>query len=177
MSRIPAAHRLFFALMPPADMHEELARLRELTSQGKPEADDRLHVTMCLFDKTPLFDPEKVQRILRALEGQRLPTCRVAFEQLVRGSGTTLLLPNEKLKGVWRLRAQLAGLLAAHNLHPASYWKFNPHMTLRRGKANGDTLAIDAVSWAAQEIVLLDSHIGLTHYEEIARWPLKGKSQ
>jgi RNA 2',3'-cyclic 3'-phosphodiesterase len=177
MSRTPTAYRLFFALMPPADLHEELADLRELTSQGKPEADDRLHVTMFLFDSTPEFEADRVERILRALEGQVLPTCRVAFEQLVRGSGTTLLLPNEKLEGVWRLKVRLAELLAAHDLNPASYWKFNPHMTLRRGKATGDTLAIDAVSWTAQEIVLLDSHIGLTHYEEIARWPLERKSQ
>jgi 2'-5' RNA ligase len=88
-----------------------------------------------------------------------------------------LLLPSERLEGVFRLQARLAELLRQKDLHPASYWRFNPHMTLRRGHAEGDTLAVDAVSWTAQEIVLLDSHIGLTHYEEIGRWRLEGNSQ
>lgn len=76
MSRKPDAHRLFFALMPPVDLLNELARLRELTTQGKPEADSRLHVTMFLFDHTPAFDVNKVEQISAALDGQVLPTCR-----------------------------------------------------------------------------------------------------
>lgn len=177
MSRQPQAHRLFFALLPPLDLWEELALLREVTKQGTAEADERLHITMFLFDHSPEFEADKVTRILEALQAQSLPKCRVVFEQLVRGKGTSLLLPNERLDGIWQLHARLAGLLVQQDLHPASYWRFNPHMTLRRGKAEGGTLAIDAVSWTAEEIVLLDSHIGLTHYEEIARWPLEGKSQ
>jgi 2'-5' RNA ligase len=172
MSRVPDAHRLFFALMPPNGLRAELARLRDLTTQGKPEADERLHVTMFLFDHTKEFQADVARRIADALDSQTLPTCRVLFEQLVRGKSTTLLLPNEKLDGVVMLQAQLARLLQQHDFHPASYWRFNPHMTLRRGKAIGETLAIDALSWTAEEIVLLDSHIGLTHYEEIGRWRL-----
>jgi hypothetical protein len=99
MSRMPDAHRLFFALLPPVDLIGELARLRELTTQGKPEADNRLHVTMFLFDHTPDFDANKVGQISDALNEQTLPTCRVLFEQLVRGNGTTLLLPSERLEG------------------------------------------------------------------------------
>lgn len=163
--------------MPPLDLRGELALLRGLTRQGKPEADNRLHVTMLLFDHTPDFDSKKVEQISEALDRQTLPTCRVLFEQLVRGKGTTLLLPNERLDGVFGLQARLAELLELKDLHASSDWKFNPHMTLRRGAAQGDTLAVDPVSWTAQEIVLLDSHIGLTHYEEIARWRLEGKSQ
>lgn len=75
------------------------------------------------------------------------------------------------------LQARLAELLGRKDLNATSYWQFTPQMTLRRGASGGDTLAVDPVSWTAQEIVLLDSHIGLTHYEEIARWRLKGKSQ
>lgn len=177
MTRIPDAHRLFFALMPPVDLLDELARLRELTTQGKPESDNRLHVTMFLYDLTPDFDANKVEQFVSALDGQILPTCRVLFEHLVRGKGTTLLLPNERLEGVFRLQARLAELLAMHGLQPASGWKFNPHMTLRRGKSEGKKLVIDPVSWTAQKIVLLDSYIGLTHYEEITSWRLQGKSQ
>ncbi len=176
MTRIPDAHRLFFALMPPVDLLDELARLREFTTQGKPESYNRLHVTMFLFDHTPDFDENKVEQISAALDGQILPTCRVLFEQLVRGKCTTLLVPNERLEGVFALQARLAGLLGRKNLHAASGWTFSPHMTLRRGASEGDTLAVDPVSWTAQDIVLLDSHIGLTHYEEIARWRLEGKS-
>lgn len=177
MSRKPQAHRLFFALFPPVDLLEELARLRVLTVQGKAEANERLHITMFLFDETPEFDVEAANRIVVALKNQALPACRVLFEQLVRGKGSTLLLPNEKLDGVFSLQDRLAALLRAHDLHPADYWQFKPHMTLRRGMAEGETLAIDPLSWTATEIVLLDSHMGLTHYEEIARWPLEGKSQ
>lgn len=177
MSRKPQAHRLFFALMPPAELIDELARLRELNVQGKAEANERLHITMFLFEHSPEFEADRVKRILEGLDGQALPTCRIVFEQLVCGKDTTLLLPNERLDGVWRLQARLAELLRRQDLLPASYWRFNPHMTLRRAKAKGETLAIDAVSWTAEEIVLLDSHIGLTHYEEIKRWPLEGKSQ
>jgi 2'-5' RNA ligase len=177
MSRKPDAHRLFLALMPPIGLLDELALLRELTTLGKPEAGNRLHVTMFLFDHTPDFDASKVEQILAALDGQTLPACRVLFEQLVQGKGTTLLVPNERLEGVFGLQARLAGLLGRKDLHAASYRRFNPHMTLQRGRSDGEKQVIDPESWTAQQIVLLDSHIGLTHYEEIARWRLEGKSQ
>jgi 2'-5' RNA ligase len=96
----------------------------------------------------------------------------VIFDQLVHGHGSTLLLPSDILVGVLRLQERLSTLLGAVDLHPASYWRFNPHMTLRRGKAVGETMAIDAVSWTAHEIVLLNSLIGLTQHEVVARWPL-----
>lgn len=175
MSRKPDFHRLFIALKPPADLIDELAWLRELTAQGKAEANERLHITMFLFADTPEYNAEAVRLILQALDGQSLPVCRVLFEQVVR-NGNTLLLPNDQLEGVFRLQARLAGLLHEPGLRLRPEWHFKPHMTLRRGQASGETLAIDPLSWTAKEIVLLDSHIGLTHHEEIASWPLEGKS-
>ena len=172
MPHVANAHRLFFALMPPAGLLDELARLRDRETQGRAEADDRLHITMFLFDRDPEFQSATATRIFQVLDGQSLPRCRVAFEQLVRGKGSTLLLPSDKLDGVLRLQRSLAMLLRTSDMHAASCWRFNPHMTLRRGKAVGETLAIDAVSWTAHEIVLLDSLIGLTQYNEIGRWPL-----
>ncbi len=172
MTRVPDAHRLFFTLMPPADLLGELAWLRGRDTQGRAEADDRLHVTMFLFEHDIEFQTAIAARIHEALDGQTLPTCRLVFEQLVRGGDSTLLLPNEKLDGVLRLQSRLAMLLGAADLHPKNNWRFNPHMTLRRGKVVGATQAIDAVSWTANEIVLLDSLIGLTQYDVIGRWPL-----
>ncbi len=172
MPRIAYAHRLFFALMPPAGLLDELAWLRDRERQGRAEADDRLHITMFLFDRDSEFQSAIATRICQVLNGQLLPRCRVAFEQLVHGKASTLLLPSDKLNGVLRLQRSLAVLLRTADMHAASYWRFNPHMTLRRGKAVGETLAIDAVSWTAHEIVLLDSLIGLTQYNEIGRWPL-----
>lgn len=172
MKCAPDAHRLFFALMPPSNLLDELAWLRDLTTHGKAEAGDRLHVTMFLFDHAPKFQSAVAIRIGEILAGQALPACRLVFEQLVRGSASTLLLPNERLNGVLRLQNRLATLLCSADLHPANYWRLNPHLTLRRGKAVGETLAIDAVSWTANEIVLLDSLIGLSRYDVIGRWPL-----
>ena len=48
-----------------------------------------------------------------------------------------------------------------------------PHMTLSyRGKRLAET-AIDAVRWQANELVLIDSHVGDHVHEVIGRWPLR----
>lgn len=62
-----------------------------------------------------------------------------------------------------------APLLGAIDLYPANYWRFHPHLALSRGSAVGETVAIDPVSWTANEIVLLDSLIGLTQYNVVGR--------
>lgn len=172
MPRVPDAHRLFFALIPPADLLDKLAWLPDSETQSTAQPNNRLHVTMFLFDKEQEFQAAIATRIREVLHGQTLPICRVIFEQLVSDNGSTLLLPNGKLDSLLQLQSQLATLLRNANLHPASYWRFRPHMTLRLRGAISETLAIDAVSWTATDIVLLDSQIGLTQYDVIGRWPL-----
>lgn len=176
MPRVPDAHRLFFALMPPATLLDELSSLRDSETRGKAQANHRLHVTMFLFEQSVEFQASIATRIRKALDAQVLPSCRVVFDQLVCDKDRALLLASGKFHGLSRLQTQLATLLSAVNLHPAAYWQFRPHMTLRvRGAKGtpGESFSINPVGWKAKELVLLDSLIGLTHYDLVGRWPLR----
>ena len=72
MPRIADAQRLFFVLMPPAGPLDELAWLRDRETQGRAEADDRLHITMFLFDRDSEFQSAIATRICQVLDGQTL---------------------------------------------------------------------------------------------------------
>ena len=51
-------------------------------------------------------------------------------------------------------------------------YRFSPHLTLgyRIGEPFSERVA--PVSWTADEIVLIDSHVGRTRHEVLGRWRL-----
>lgn len=162
----------FLALMPPQDVLETLFEAQSMLQGGKPMDALRLHVTMYLLDPAARELPVSLQRLCALMTSEQLPAARVIFDQLAGNGRTGLLLAGEKMDGVEHLRERLVALLEPANIRQFPKYRFNPHMTLRRGKVEEKRQSIDPISWDAREIVLVRSLVGQSRYEILARWPL-----
>lgn len=165
-------HRLFFAVRPPAEVIPEIAALRDGFGQTRNFVrDEQLHLTTWLFDDSQDFPTAAASRAQAAVEAVPLQPFRVVLDRMVGGRGNVLLLPSEPLRGFVVFQARLDHELRAKGLFPDPRWRFNPHLTLLYGQHEID-VPVDAISWTAQEILLIDSVVGERRHDIVARWPL-----
>ncbi len=162
----------FLALMPPADCLNDIFAAQKLVHGGKLMNAPRLHITMYLLHPETRDLPATLERLQRIMSEASLPAARVIFDQVVGASGTGLLLGTERMEGVFGLRDKLVALLEPQGIAQWPKYSFNPHMTLMHGKMEKSKVAIDPISWDAQEIALVHSFVGQSKYEIMATWPL-----
>lgn len=162
--------RLFAALHPTRGVAEEAYAL--CPPGGRPVDLERLHVTIAWLGDFPELPDAIVRRSGQALSDVRLPTCHVAFDRLIGGRRSTLLLPSEPLIGVVGLQRQIAGAFARAGI-PLPKRPPNPHMTLRYPGCAVDE-PIDILSWRAKELVLIWSRLDRHEHIPLVRWPLHG---
>lgn len=166
-------HRLFFAIRPPIEVIPEIAWLRDSLGQDRQlVSDDRLHLTTWLFPDSRDFLTDAAARARAAMTKIPRPTFHIVLDKIVGGHGHVLLLPSEPLKGFIAFQAELDRALRATGLAPRKGWRFNPHLTLLHGRHEIDQ-PIDAISWVADDIVLIDSIVGRGRHDLIARWVLE----
>lgn len=162
----------FLALMPPADCLNDIFAAQKLVHGGKLMNAPRLHITMYLLDPEALNLGASLGRLQALMSAASLPAARVIFDQVVGASGTGLLLGTDRMEGMFGLRDRLVALLEPQGIVQFPHYRFNPHMTLMRGKVEKSQIAVDPISWDAQEIALVHSFVGQSRYEIMATWPL-----
>ncbi|MBB4633932.1 2'-5' RNA ligase family protein [Sphingosinicella soli] len=167
-------HRYLLALRPPTLLATTLALMGPVYRlAGTRLPADRLHITLAMIDghfEAP--QPALVERIGEALHDAALPAQRPVFDQLVRANDRALLTASEPLTLIDGLRDDLVHRLAAAGVDaevPAS----PPHVTLAHGRQwRTGTEGIDPISWRADELVLIESHVGAGRHIARAQWPL-----
>lgn len=162
----------FLALMPPADCLNDIFAAQKLVHGGKLMNAPRLHITMYLLDPVARDLNASLDRLQGLISDASLPAARVIFDQVVGASGTGLLLGTERMEGLFGLRDKLVALFEPKGIAQWPNYRFNPHMTLMRGKVEKSQIAIDPISWDAREIALVHSFVGQSRYEIMATWPL-----
>ena len=165
--------RLFFALLPPPGVAEEIAWLRDRRRRPIfPVATARLHVTLLMLGDYSVLPSDLPARIEPILAAGTIPSCRLVFDRLVYGARSALLLPSEPLSGAARLREHLAALLVRAGIRRTGGGRFSPHVTLHYDPEPGGTEPIDAISWRADTLVLIESQIGRGRHLLRGQWPL-----
>ena len=179
-SSAPGFHSLFFAVVPdPVDaarLHAHARRVEgRLGVAGRALEPERLHVTLHLVGGY-VDEPAQVEiaRWCRAAAAVRRAPFEVVFDRVASfgGEGHPLVFTSSDGAGLQALHETL-GMALANTGERIKRQRITPHMTLSyRGKRLAET-AIEPVRWHADELVLIDSHVGEHVHEVIGRWPLQ----
>ncbi len=162
-------HGLFLALLPPAEIRPEIARWRDWSGcESCPVEDDRLHITLISFGCFAVRPDRFIARV-REMDFV-IRACRVVFDLLVFGHKSVLLKPSEKLRGVRRVQGALDEAFHRAGIRPG-HWS-DPHITLHYDRRPEPTQPIDAISWAATELVFIESLHGRHRHIVQRRWRL-----
>lgn len=174
MTRTLEGHRLFAAILPPPDAAKRIGGMRDVLGGKSPVADERLHITMGLLPTEKQFDPAVEAVACAALSSISSAPVRVCFDRILIRSGHSGLVPSETLPALVELQRKIGRAFIDASLPFADYWSFNPHITLLYSGQPRPLEHIDAVSWRADEIVLVHSYVGLSRHEVVHRVPLNG---
>lgn len=160
----------FLAIKPPPAVADEIGRLRDWVRTRPRSRDIALfHITIAsLGEFFGRKDP--TEHIDEAMRGFVAPQCRIVFDLLIGGHGTTFLKPSERLHGLVHLQSHIALRLRQHGSYPWSARQFSPHLTLFYDATFAGILPIDPISWTADEVILVESHQG-QHTHRLF-WPL-----
>lgn len=169
----PLCHRLFVAILPPADAAARIGAVRDGLGPAKARVrDDRLHITMAIFDDLPFLPPRLADAARDALSTVNGDAVRIGFDRLVSNGRTSCLVPGEGLPALGELQVKLGAALARAGLPSRRGWKFNPHVTLLYDPQELRDEPIMPIGWRAEEIVLIHSLVGLTRHIVLDRWAL-----
>ncbi|WBX83490.1 2'-5' RNA ligase family protein [Sphingosinicella microcystinivorans] len=172
-------HCYFLALRPPTLLATTLAMMGSVYRlAGTRLPADRLHITLAMIGghyEAP--QPKLVERVGEVLHDVPLPAQRPVFNQLVRANDRALLTASEPLTFIESFRHDLVRRLGAAGL-AADVPPSPPHVTLAHGHQwRTGTERIDPISWRADELVLVESHVGAGRHTLRAHWPLGGVTE
>ncbi len=164
--------RPFFALRPPPAVARRIAAAAELFGH-RVLPPERLHITLFILDDLLDLPPALVGALLGIGQAVALAPFAVTLDRLVGSQRSVALRPSGRDAGLAALHGQLAALARAACIDPRDGWRFSPHLTLgyRDGVPSSERVA--PVGWVADELVLIDSHVGATRHETLGRWPLR----
>ncbi len=177
-------HRLFLAVFPKAHdaapIAASIAALRQHHGlNGQPLQTDRLHTTLhSLGDYVGPVPQVRIDAAMAAASSLVHPPLQIEFDHALSFAGSghaakhAFVLCGHDTAAVSRL-VQILGLaLKRVGLDPQPSRK--PHMTMLYDRRIIEAHVIEPIRWTASELVLVLSHLGKTHHQWLARWPLTG---
>jgi RNA 2',3'-cyclic 3'-phosphodiesterase len=164
---------VFLAFFPPQMCRAAIAAQRDRIGDfSSIVTDPRLHMTLCAIHEGGPPDPEMFERVDRAIQGLDLSACWIGLRRLVSNPVAATLFTAGRQRDLRKMRKILVDALIAHDVPVLRPGAFRPHVTLGYGPAWEGQALIEPICWLAQEIVLVDSHVGKTLHRHIARWTL-----
>ena len=176
-------HAVFFAFTPGSARAGAIVDtgrrvLRELGASGTLVEADRLHVSLYeIAHYVDVFPREDVAAAMRAADRLRLFAFDAVFDQIAKfGAGRTAFVFNagrgEPLRALHDGRNALGRALADVGRRTTNA-KTTPHMTFAYGTQEIAETPIEPLRWRAENLVLIDSHVGGRRHEILGCWPLE----
>jgi 2'-5' RNA ligase len=178
---LPPNDRLFLALIPDLEARLQIEALAQRVRsdnglRGKPQASERLHVTLLHlgdFAGLPTEVVENAKTISADVAADMTPF-EVAFDHVTSFSGKDRkpLVMGERghhaaLHGLYqRLNAAFDGIGGKR--------KFTPHITLLYDEQSITPHFVEPVHWQVKEIVLVHSLVGKSIHIHLGKWTLRG---
>lgn len=184
MPWLPPTDRLFFAIMPPADIAAKIAGraklLREqLGLKSRPHVAGRLHITVAFLGDYVGLPPQLVTSAMAAAEQIDAAQFEVSFDRVAsfgswRGKrpNPVVLLAAPGADAIQPFRQILVAALSGAGLARPEP-SFTPHMTLLYDSQTVPATAVEPVGWPVREFVLIHSTLGKTRYTVLGRWALR----
>ena len=171
--------RLFFALWPDETAREALAaRAREIAGRcgGRPVPAANLHLTLVFLGEV---DPSRIGALRRAAQEAAGEDFTLGLDRVggFRRAGVAWAGCRQPPAQLLALQAGLEKRIRDAGFSPDDR-AFTPHLTLaRRVREPVEPADIEAVSWRAGALALVESARGEGAYRNLAEWPLgEGKT-
>jgi 2'-5' RNA ligase len=170
--------RIFFACLPDTEL---AARIYSKAEEWKREKGlaanlilpEHLHVTLFHLGDWAALPEEIVKLAKAAAEQVRAAPFEIAFTRAESFRNSTGVFP-------FVLTSEIAPWKAFHNalgaalqtigLGGATKGEFKPHMTLTYDKLRVKPMAIEPITWAVRDFVLVHSQLGKTAHNHLGRW-------
>lgn len=175
--------RLFFAIFPDADAAAQIAALAQRIHDarglaGKPFAPDRFHVSLSHLGDYDEIPTRVLADAFVAGASTAIAPFEVTFNRIgsfQRGNRTRPLVLRSSDDAA--LHALHRGLGAEMRKSGLGGWirpAFTPHVTLLYDHQQLDEVPIRPIRWTVRELVLVESLLGQTKHQYLARWTLRG---
>ncbi len=184
---IDQGEHYFFALRPPlaarAVMVEQLDRVvRDHALDGRSVRFGDLHVALCGIGRAARPREAMLPALRSAAQAVRAAPVGVSFDRLASfrlgGDSHALVLrgTSTTATALRFLRTAIGHAQYAQGLHRPAASRFEAHVTLRHTtQPLAAEIALEAVSWQAQEFVLIRSVAGTGMQDVVERWPLEAE--
>jgi RNA 2',3'-cyclic 3'-phosphodiesterase len=142
-----------------------------------PSRLDHAHLTLCTIAETDERDHFIAGRVRRALRDAELWSFPVNLSRVCAGPAGAFartLGRQDEIQDAYRSLVRLLRACGIEPLHRKS--GLHPHVTLAYGACPAALLEI-AIRWFPSELILIESEIGRTKHNELARWPLGSPRQ
>lgn len=174
--------RLFFAIFPDIDAAERIAQLaRRLRNEhglkGKPFATERFHVTLHHLGDYVGLPQGDVARAVDAATTVVMPPFEVTFDRAASFLGRPrnrpfVLRGGDGLAALMAFQQVLSTQLKKMGVGDSRVKAYTPHVTLLYDDFTIAEQAVETITWAAREFVLVHSMLGRAQHVPLARWPL-----
>lgn len=168
-------YRYFIGCRPNAAVRSAMAQAAQAAQQRL--LPDLYHLTFCVVLESRERDPSIVERVCAALVGADFRSAPIAFGRVAGGPRGAVIKAAGRQHELQDLYGSLVHRLRHSNLKPL-YRKsgFHPHLTL--GYEACHFLPFDIwLDWIPNELLLIESEVGLTRHNVLGRWPLLAPRQ
>lgn len=173
----PVLHRFFFAIRPPILLARQIAEAAGWFDGAHGRlASDRLHVTLVILDDF-VSPPPEIVAALREVGRLIAAAPFVITLDTAVGSGRSIALrPRRHNPALDDLRRQIAIEVGAAGIAERTDYRFSPHLTLGYREGLPFSQPVAPISWTADTLELIHSHVGRTRHVVVDRWMLTGSS-
>jgi len=187
----PHTHRLLFMALPDesaarriSHVAHELKRKHRLHGEILPSK--RLHVSLFHIGDFCQFPHDIADRAKEGASGLVLPPIEIVLDCVMSFCGAQVDPPREDSYALALLASQgatelamvrkaLALTMMKAGIKPRYSLQFKLHLTLLYDKRHRIVEDVEPIRWTVSEFALIDSLVGKGRYEELGRWPLKGR--
>ena len=169
-----AGGRLFFAVVPDADIAAKIYRLAGILKRAhqfgrEPIAQRCLHVSLLFLG---CWSEHLAQIASEAVAGVKMMPFEVSFDRTVSfrggpGNHAFVLVGDDTTDRLKSLRARLGAAISEKARGRRVLREFTPHVTLLYGERAVDEYPVEPIRWTVNEFVLIHSLRGHVH---LARW-------
>jgi len=176
-------HRLFFALVPPESVREQIAATASvLRENGSVEArwvkPARYHVTLAFLGDYPSLRPSLLEAARAAVGKVRVAPFTWLPDQVASFTGRRppcVLRSTQASPALQTLWEQLRRELSLVRLGGRIERSFTPHVTLAYGQRDLPApIEVAPIAWPVDRVILLHSEVGSSDYETLGSWRLPG---